>query len=116
MATNINYTFAYTDGYPRMHMVTTVDGEEISNVIIDVAAQYNELPTEVLQSFSTFLLEQFNTLINSLIENNLNSSRYNEMVDPLRVLCNMKTGCDEVVYNRENPEQNVNPFPPLEGV
>jgi hypothetical protein len=94
-------------------MVTTVDNEEVSDAIIDAAAQYDQLPTETLQLFSTFLLEQFNILIQSLIESNLSSSRYSELIDPLKVLCSMKTGCDEIIYIRENPEENVNPFPPI---
>jgi hypothetical protein len=116
MATDINYTFSYADKYPRVHMSTVVDGQEVNNVIIDIAAQYNEIPTEVLNNFSLFLLEQFNILISSVVENNLNSVRYNEVIEPIRVICTMKTGCDEIIYLRENPKENINPFPPSEEI
>lgn len=112
MAISTTYIFSY-DGYPRVHLITNIDEEEVSNVIIDISQQYQSIPTNVLIEFSNFLLEQFNSIINTLINNNLFLDQYNESVDPLRNICRIKTDCDKIIYDRENPSQNENPWPPL---
>lgn len=113
MAVNTSYTFSY-DGYPRVHQVTSIDGEEINNVIIDFTQQYDSIPTQSIEDFSIFLLEQFNIIMGSIIDNNLSLEKYNQSVEPLRNICRIKTDCDEIIYNRQNPPQNENPWPPLD--
>lgn len=112
MAVETDYQFSYDD-YPRIHMITRVDGEQVSSVTIDIAKSYEQLSTDVLSNFSLFLLDQFNNKIQYLLDNQLNSNKYNELVNPLRNICQLKTDCDKIIYDRENPPENENPFPPL---
>jgi hypothetical protein len=112
MAINTNYTFSY-DGYPRVHQVTSIDEEEVNNVIIDFAQQYESIPTQSISDFSDFLLEQFNIIIGNIIENSLSLEKYNQSVEPLRNISRIKTDCDKIIYDRENPSQTENPWPPL---
>ena len=50
-----------------------------------------------------------NNLIN-LTTNNLSLEKYNESVDPLRNICRIKTDCEFIIYNRENPVLNEAPI------
>lgn len=111
MAVNVTYSFVYDD-YPRIYAITTVDNEEVSQTAIDIGKSYEQLSTETLKDFSSFLLEKFNDLVSTLILENLNSNKYSELVNPLKNICQVKTDCDKIIFDRENPSNEDNPFPP----
>lgn len=116
MSVEITYDFLY-DGYPYIYMVTNFDGQELSRVSINIEQEYKIIPTEALNMFSEFLLNEFKLKIDKLIlEDKINYTKFNDVVDSLKVISRIKTGCDEVIYNRENPpEQDQHFSPPLEG-
>lgn len=112
---NIEYEFAYEDKLvPEIIKKIYVDEELIDYTTVDISTEYNKIPLEVLKSFSQFLLEKFNYLVGRLVENNLNQYIFNELNDPLKLICRTKTSCDEYIDSIENPKQNINPFPVLE--
>lgn len=112
MAITNDFEFEYIDRYPYIRKNTLLDGEVIDSSVIDIPSQYEQLSTETLQNFSNFLVSQFTILTDFLITEGLNQYKFNELVDPIKVLCRFKTSCDDIIYERNNPSQNENPFPP----
>lgn len=115
MSIDIKYEFTFEDKLiPQILKNIYLDQELIDSTIIDIPNEYKNLPLQVLKDFSQFLLENYSTLSNILINNNLNQYKFNELVEPIKFICRTKTGCDEAINQIENPQQNVNPFPPLQ--
>lgn len=110
MSVEVIYSFYYDD-YPRVNAITVLDGQEISSISINIEKSYDQLSTQNLKDFSAFLLDEFNKKIQELLDNNLNSDVYQKLLQPIGNICKLKTGCDQVIYNRENPPTNENPFP-----
>jgi len=112
---NVEYEFAYEDKLvPEIIKNIYVDEELIDSTTIDISTEYNKIPLDTLKSFSQFLLDKFNYLVSILVENNLNQYKFNELNEPIKLICKTKTSCDEYIDSIENPKQNLNPFPILE--
>lgn len=112
MSLEITYEFSY-DGYPYIHMITNFDGQELSRAALNLEQEYNSIPSNILNDFSQFLSNEFNTIISTLVEENLDYDAFNRSIEPMRTICRIKSGCDKVIYDRENPPTNDNPYPPL---
>ena len=113
MAVEIIYEYSY-DGYPNLTMITKSDGEVINQAAIDINREHESIPSQTLVGFSEFLSEQFQSMVNSFINEGITIEKYNMLVEPLRNICRIKNACDDIIYNRENPPENTNPWPPIE--
>lgn len=116
MSIEINYTFLYNEEmYPRIIKNISLNNDLIDSTTLDFPSEYENIPIETLKEFSNFLLEKFNYIISILVDSNLNQYKFNSLVDPIKVICRMKTSCDNLIFSLENPETDPqNPFPPLE--
>lgn len=116
MAVTTEYTFEYVELTPAIRKAVLVDNEKVDESIVDVSKELTSLPTETLQAFSVFITEQYDLLSASLKESGLNQYTYNELVEPIGLLCRTRTGVDAEVDKRLNPPPvgPVNPFLPSE--
>ena len=114
---NLEYEFAYEDKLvPEIIKKIYIDQELIDSTIVDISTQYTQIPINVLKDFSEFLTEKFNYLIGILIQNNLDQYKFNELNDPLKLICRIKTSCDTYIDSIENPKISKSPLPELEEV